>query len=291
MYYKYKSLKYPFKETYRKIFYLIFLFFFIFLVNCKSNDNKILKPEKVPPLNILYSQAFDLYLKGDWSNSIKLFEKVETNYSYSEWAPKATLMIIYMYYEVGDSFQTLKFIQKFKKIYPTNENISYVDFIKALTYYEEIGMPSRDQKYTEIALNEFNKIIKNYPDTNYAYEATLKLDLIKEQLAGKEMYVARYYMAKSKWIPAIKRLKIVISEYDRTVYTNEALHRLVEIYYKLGNINEARKYAAILGYNFNDSDWYKKTYKIIEKKDYFKKKVTDKTKLTEKIRKIFNFSK
>ena len=152
-------------------------------------------------------------------------------------------------------------------------------------------MPSRDQEYTEIALNEFNKIIKNYPDTNYAYEATLKLDLIKEQLAGKEMYVARYYMAKSKWIPAIKRLKIVISEYDRTVYTNEALHRLVEIYYKLGNINEARKYAAILGYNFNDSDWYKKTYKIIEKKDYFKKKVTDKTKLTEKIRKIFNFSK
>ena len=291
MYYKYKSLKYPFKETYRKIFHLIFLFSFIFLVNCKSNDNKILKPEKVPPLNVLYSQAFDLYLKGDWSNSIKLFEKVETNYSYSEWAPKATLMIIYMYYEVGDSFQTLKFIQKFKKIYPTNENISYVDFIKALTYYEEIGMPSRDQKYTEIALNEVNKIIKNYPDTNYAYEATLKLDLIKEQLAGKEMYVARYYMAKSKWIPAIKRLKIVISEYDRTVYTNEALHRLVEIYYKLGNINEARKYAAILGYNFNDSDWYKKTYKIIEKKDYFKKKVTDKTKLTEKIRKIFNFSK
>ena len=246
----------------KKFFFIFFFSVALLLPSCKNNDNKIIKPEKISSLNKLYSQAYDLYESGDWVNSVKLFQKVEINYSYTEWAPRASLMIIYMYYEIGDSFQTLKYIEKFKKTYPANKNNSYVDFIKALTYYETINVVSRDQKYTEIALKDFKKIIKNYPNSDYAYESKLKIDLINEQLAGKEMYVARYYMSKSKWIPAIKRLLEIINNYDTTIYSEEALHRLVEIYYKLGNVKEAKKYAAILGYNFNDSDWYKKTIAI-----------------------------
>lgn len=135
------------------------------------------------------------------------------------------------------------------------------------------------------------KIIKLYPNSIYADEAKLKIDLINEQLAGKQMYIARYYMNNSKWIAAIKRLDIIINEYKTTIYTKEALHRLVEIYYRLGNIKESRKYAALLGYNFNDSNWYKKSYKIVADKDYIIKEKKQKRKLRDRVKKLFKFSK
>ena len=276
---------------FKKKNYIFLTVFLVLIFSCSSNDSKIKKPEKIPSLEILYKSAFKFFEEGAWNDSISLFQKVETRYSYSEWAPRATLMIIYMYYETADSFKTLENINKFKKLYPKHENIDYVDFIRALTFYENINVISRDQTYTISALNEFNKIIKNYPNSIYADESRLKIDLINEQLAGKEMYIARYYMKKSKWIGAIKRLKIIINKYDTTVYSTEALHRLVEIYYKLGNENEAKKYASILGYNFNDSDWYKKTYKIIVDKNYKNENLKTKSKIKDKIKELFKFSK
>lgn len=270
-----------------KLIHLFILFFL--MLGCSKNDGKIKSPDKVEPVNILYRQAFEAYVSGDWNSSVKLFEKVERYYSFSEWAPRATLMIIYINYEVSDSYKTLSYIEKFKKLYPANQNIPYVEFIKGLVFYEFINVTSKDQEYTFAALKQFNKLIELYPNSNYAAESILKIDLINEQLAGKELYVARYYMDKSKWIPAINRLEIIIKNFDTTIYANEALHRLVEIYYRLGNINQAKKYAAILGYNFNDSDWYKKSYKIVGNQNYNSDIIKTKKSLKNKIKKILSF--
>ena len=272
-----------------KSFFLLIFFFFV--ISCGSKETKIKKPEKVPPLNILYKAAFTLYEKGEWKKSIEFFQKVETRYSFSEWSPRATLMIMYIYYEVGERIKTLEYAKKFKKLYPKNKSLDYVEFIVGLTFYEEINVISRDQTNSEAALNQFKKIIKTYPNSIYADEAKFKLDLINEQLAGKQMYIARYYMNNSKWIAAIKRLDIIINEYKTTIYTKEALHRLVEIHYRLGNIRESRKYAALLGYNFNDSNWYKKSYKIVADKDYTIKEIKQKRKLRDRVKKLFKFSK
>ena len=264
---------------------------FLTALSCGGNENEIKRPEKIPPLDILYRAAFKSYEEGDWNRSIELFQKVETRYSFSEWAPRATLMIMYIYYEAGESVSILEYANKFKKLYPKNKNIDYVDFLIALTFYEEINVISKDQTNSEAALNQFKKVIKKYPESIYAEEAKFKIDLINEQLAGKQIYIARYYMKKSKWIAALKRLKIIIDNYETTIFAKEALHRMVEIYYRLGNLKEARKYAAILGYNFNDSNWYKKTYKIIEDKNYIIEEKKQKRKLRDRVKKLFKFSK
>ena len=274
-----------------KLIKFFFLVIILFSTSCGPKSNQIKKPEKVPPLDILYKSAFNYFESGDWSSSIELFQKVETKYSFTEWAPRATLLIIYMYYETGDSYKTLEYIEKFRKTYPASKNLDYISYIKALTFYEQINVVSKDQTYTKVALKEFNKILKEYPVSIYAEESKLKIDLIYEQLAGKELYIARYYMEKSKWIAAIKRLKIILEKYDNTIYIKETLHRLVEVYYKLGNINEAKKYAAILGYNHNDSDWYKKSYNVVVLKNYSEKEKKSKKKLRDKIQNIFKFSK
>jgi outer membrane protein assembly factor BamD len=274
----------------KKNTFFILISIFIIVTACGKDDNLIKKPEEIPPLNVLYKAAFDLYEQGDWNRSIELFQKVETRYSFSEWAPRATLMIMYIYYEAGESIKALEYANKFKKTNPRNKNINYVDFIIALTFYERINVVSRDQTNTRAALKQFQSILKKYPNSIYAEESKYKIDLINEQLAGNEMYIGRYYMKKGKWIAAIKRFQIVINQYDTTIFSKEALHRLVEIYYRLGNINEAKKYAAILGYNFNDSNWYKKSYKIVGNKDYRIEENKRKIKLKDRVKKIFSFS-
>lgn len=264
---------------------------FLFFAGCGKNENLITKPEKLLPLDVLYRSAFNEFEQGNGQAAIELFKKVEVRYSFSEWAPKATLMIMYIYYETGQYYEALEYAKKYKELYSVSKNIDYVNFITGLVFYEQIDIVARDQTYAIAALKEFKKIIKNNPNSIYSEEIKFKIDLINEQIAGKHLYVARFYMKKSKWIPAIKRLKIVINEYDHTIYAQEALHRLVEIYFKLGNIKEAKKYAAILGYNFNDSNWYKKTYKIVADKNYVIENVKGKRKLKERIKTIFKFSK
>lgn len=259
--------------------------------NCSKDSVNIKKPEKILPLAILYKNAFQLYEEGRWDESIENFKKVETHYSFSEWAPRATLMIIYIYYESSFYVKSLEYIKKFKKLYPKHINMNYVEFISALIFYEQISSSSKDMTYAIEALKQFKKVIKNYPDTIYANESIFKIDLINEILAGKQMYIARFYMKKSKWISAIKRLQIVINDYDKTIYSEEALHRLVEIYYRLGNLNEAKKYGAILGYNFNDGNWYKKTYKIVADRNYKLDDKKTKKKLRDRVKEIFKFSK
>ncbi len=277
---------------YRYRYLIIVIFFFIFTSCVNDKDkNLITKPEKIPEVNVLFSSALNYYNEGQYRSALKLFKKIETRYSFSDLAPRSTLMITYIYYQSADYFNTLKFARKFQTLYPKNENIAYVDFLIAMTFYEQVQIVARDQTYTKAALKEFKNIAKKYPTSKYAKESELKIDLINEQLAGKHMYLARFYMKKSKWVSALKRLNIIIEKYPETIYTVEALHRLVEIYYKLGNVSLAKKYAATLGYNFNDSDWYKKTYKIVVDQNYQEDTKVTKRKLRDKIKNILQFSK
>tara|TARA_B100000963_G_C22640211_1_gene679965 strand:- start:7788 stop:8624 length:837 start_codon:yes stop_codon:yes gene_type:complete len=276
-----------------KLKFLIISLFFLILFSCSSNENKNLvsKPEKIPELNVLFNNALNYYNDGKYRSALELFKKVETRYSFTDFAPRSTLMITYIYYQNNDYFNTLKFARKYQTLYPKNKNIAYIDFLIAMTFYEQVQIVARDQTYTKAALKEFSSIIKKYPNSKYAKESKLKIDLINEQLAGKHMYLARFYMKKSKWVSAIKRLNIILDRYPETIYTIEALHRLVEIYYKLGNTKLAKKYAATLGYNFNDSDWYKKTYKVVADQNYSDDTKKTKLKLREKIKNIFKLSK
>lgn len=277
------------KLSYLKVIVIFCLCFFF--SNCSQNNSKKIIRKEVPPLYILYKEAYNALEASRLQEALDLFKQVEINYSYTDWAPKSTLMITYLYYEIGRYVEALEYANKFKKNYPANKNISYADYVIGLCFYEMINVSSRDQTNTLLAKKQFLKIIKKYPNSSYAEEAKNKIDLIDEQLAGQQMYLARYYMNKSRWASALVRLKIIEKDYSTSIYIIETLHRFVEIYYKLGNLKESKKYAAILGYNFNDSDWYKKTYKIVANQDYKLKDKKQKIKLREKILKIFSFSK
>ena len=267
-------------------FYFILLFFF--LTNCSPKNENLIKPKKVEPLELLYKEAYINFEKGKYQNAVELFQEIEKNYSYTEWGSKALLFKSYIYYESSKYLEAIENLKKYKKIYSGNTEIVYVEYLIAICLFEQININSRDQTTTRLSLKQFNKVINNYPDTTYSEDLKIKFDLINDQLAGKEMYVARYYQKREKWLAALKRLTNILEKYQTTVYTEEALHRMVEIHYKIGNIEAAKKYASILGYNFNDSDWFKKSYKIVLYKDFVaKQKITKKT-LREKLKALIN---
>ncbi len=246
----------------------------------------------------LDKQVFEAYIEGknalrdgDILFAAKKFNDAEKIFPQSDWAPRSALMAAYSYYSqdyYGDSIAEL---ERFIKIYPLNQNLNYAYYLLGICYYEQIVDETKDTQSILKAKEIFQLILNKYPNSDYALDATYKLDLINEILAAKEMYIARYYQDKKKWIPAINRFKVVLDNYDTTIYTEEALHRLVEIYYILGLENEAKKYAKLLGYNFQSSTWYEKTY-IIFNTDYEKKRGNkinkDKKNLYSKIKSLFD---
>ena len=248
-------------KNFIKIFFLLFL-----LVNfsCSAEKKKNIQKQKIIPLEILYKEAYDNFINGNHNRAVEIFEKVEKDYSYSEWASKSLIMRSYIYYENLEYVKALTNLQLFKKRYAGNKNIIYAEYLIALCLFEQINISSLSQENTELALKQFKKLMENYPKSDYAADAKLKIDLINQQFASKEMYLARYYAKREKWTAAIYRLNNIVKNYQTTVFIEEALHRLVEIHYRIGNIDEAKKYASILGYNYNTSDWYKKSYNIVE---------------------------
>jgi len=178
-------------------------------------------------------------------------------------------------------------LQRFKKRYSEKKDLPYVEYLMAMCLFEQINFVSLTQENTELALKQFNKIVNEYPTTSYATDSKFKIDLIYDQLAGKEMYLARYYIKRQKWNGALYRLNNVVKNYQSTVYIKEALHRLVEVHYILGNINSAKKYASILGYNYNDSDWYKKSYTVVTGSNILLEKEKQKKTFKEKVKRLF----
>tara|TARA_B100000900_G_scaffold193841_1_gene163936 strand:+ start:1678 stop:2505 length:828 start_codon:yes stop_codon:yes gene_type:complete len=250
----------------------IFLFILlIFLASCSQKKvevaTKIVGKELNEQMIEAYNEGLKALEQGDVLFATKKFNEAELLYPQSDWAPRASLMAAYAYWTQNYFSNSVEELNRFIKLYPKNENLDYAHYLLAMNYYDSIIDEKKDLRPLQLAKKYFNYILKNYPETDYALDATYKLKLIEDILAAKEMYIARHYINKEKWIAAINRLQIVINDYETTIYVEEALHRLVEVYYIIGLENEAKKYAQTLGYNYQSGEWYKKTYKIFNQ-DY-----------------------
>tara|TARA_B100001029_G_scaffold162369_1_gene151736 strand:+ start:315 stop:1166 length:852 start_codon:yes stop_codon:yes gene_type:complete len=256
-----------------------------FLTNCNNNSEKQVSviEEKDLDLQMIDSYKEGLQLLEDKFplEAAKKFSEAELLYPQSKWAPRSSLMSAYSYYYGSYYEDSIEELKRFIKIYPNHERLSYAYYLLGMSYYEQIADEKKDLGSIIDAQQNFQFIINNYPNSDFALDAEYKLELIQEILASKEMYLAKYYIEREKWIPAINRYKNVIEEYDTTIYVEEALHRLVEIHYKIGLIEESKKYASLLGYNYQSSEWYKESYKVFNK-DYKKisKRKKEKNKLS-----------
>ena len=248
------------------LFYKILIFIIFFnLSSCTKKDEKILIVEE----KSLETQMIDAYNAGleeleknDVIYAAKKFNEAEIIYPQSIWAPRAALMAAYAYFSQLYYDDTIIELEKFLRKYKNHPRRDYAYYLLALSHYNLIVDETKDLEEILKAKEYFKIIIKDYPNTEFAVDAEFKLELIQEILASKEMYLARYYVDREKWIPAINRFKTVINEYETTIYVEEALHRLVELHYRLGLIGESKKYAYLLGYNYQSSEWYEESFKI-----------------------------
>ena len=213
-----------------------------------------------------YKEGLKELEAGDAIFAAKKFNEAEILFPQSKYAPKSALMAAYSYYSQNYYGDAMAELIRFSRVYPNHKDIAYAEYLLGLCYYEQIIDAKKDLQSIVNAKTTFESLISKYPDSEFATDATFKIDLINEILAGKEMFIGRYYFDKKKWIPAINRFRTVIDEYDTTIYAEEALHRLVEVYYTIGLIDEAKKYANLLGYNYQSSRWYEQSYSVSNEK-------------------------
>ena len=268
----------------------------IFFSCSKQEVKKSIIKEKNLESQVLeaYREGMESLEGGDVLFAAKKFNEAEVMFPQSEWAPKAAIMAAYSYYTQDYYGDTIAELERFLRVYPNYKNLSYVYYLLAISYYEQIVDEKKDLESISLAKKYFETLIFKYPNTEYAIDARFKIDLINDILASKEMYIGRYYFNKKKWIPAINRFRKVVDDYETTIYVEEALHRLVEVYFHLGLKNEAQKYAKVLGYNYKSSKWYENTYAVFNKRYVVKdkKKIDEnekKNSLVRKIRSLFDF--
>jgi len=251
--------------------YLIILLLFL-NTSCSKEKEKIsIVEEESLEMQMIktYNDGLEELDKGDAIYAARKFNEAELLYPQSIWAPRASLMAAYAYFSHVYYNDAIIELEKFLDKYKNHPNRDYAYYLIALSHYDLIVDETKDLNEILNAKKYFEIIIKKYPNTEFALDSEYKLELIQELLASKEMYLARYYVEREKWIPAINRFKTVVKDYDTTIYVEEALHRLVELHYKVGLIDESKKYAALLGYNYQSSKWYQETYSILNK-DYEK---------------------
>ena len=269
---------------------LIIILSILILNACSKNDKEISLIKEINQEDEMiqaYKEGVKALDENDTFFAAKKFLEAELLYPQSEWASKSSLMASYAYYIEGNYSGALYNLERFLKTYPKDPRMDYVHYLIGLSYYENIEGEKKDIKPLIEAKNKFKFVIQNYPNTDFALDSKFKIDLINDVLASKEMYLGRHYIKKEKWVAAINRFKIVLNDYDTTIYTEEAIHRLVEIHYKIGLEGEAKKYASLLGYNYLSSEWYKKTYSILNKEYKTIKVENEKKSLKEKFKKLF----
>ncbi len=248
-----------------KILYnFIKLILIVLLISCSKNEKVSIVTEKNIETQMIeaFKEGYFELENGDVLFAAKKFNEAELLYPQSIWAPRAALMAAYAYYSQDYYYDAEYELNRFLKVYPNEKNIPYAHYLLGMIYYEKIVDEKKDLKPLIQAEEKFKFIEKNYPNTDFALDASYKLDLIQDYLASKEMYIGIHYIKKNKWIAAINRFKKVVDNYEETSFIDEALHRLVELHYKLGLIEESQKYASLLGYNYKSSEWYTKSYKI-----------------------------
>ena len=273
-----------------KIFLIFFLISFS-VTNCtkKEKISTIVEEDVEQQMIRAFREGYEEFEEGDALYAAKKFNEAELLFPQSSWAPKAALMAAYVYYAQDYYFDAVSELERFIKTYPKNKDISYAHFLLAMCYYEKIVDEKKDLGPLLLAQEKFNFIIKNFPNTDYALDSEYKLDLIQDYLASKEMYIASHYMKKRKWIASINRYKTVVEKYEKTIYVEEALHRLVELYFSIGLENESQKYASLLGYNYQSSKWYEESYKIFNRE--YKSKLElkkEKKSMLKKFKKLFD---
>ena len=269
---------------------LLFIFFLIIACSGKEEKVSVLKEKNLETQMIeVYREAMTEFERGDVIYAGKKFSEAELLYPQSIWAPRAVLMSAYGYFSQGYYKDAINDLERFIFKYKNHPQTDYAYYLLALCHYDQIIDEKKDFNEILEAKKYFEIVINDFPDTDYATDSKYKLELIIEISASKEMYLARYYVEREKWIPAINRFKKVVNEYDTTIYVEEALHRLVELHYKLGLISEAEKYAYLLGYNYQSSKWYEASYKILNQ-NYERDKVLIKDNsgtILKKFKKLF----
>ena len=268
----------------KKLFHILLISLSIFLTSCnKEKKISVIEENEINlQMILLYEEGYEELLNGDILYAANKFNEAESIFPQSEWAPIASLMAGYAYYSQDYYFEAIDQIEDYIKKYPNHPNMDYAHFLLAMCYYENIVDEKRDLQPLLKSKKEFELIITKYPNTDFALDAKFKLEFIEDRLAGKEMFIARHYLKSKKWIPAINRFKTILKNYETTVYIEEALYRLVEINYKLGLIEESKKYANLLGYNYNSSKWYKASYKIFNEDYVYDDKKVKKLKQKDK---------
>ena len=273
-------------------------YLFAFLILCISCSKEIVQKseivEKSLELQVLeaYQQGMKSLEEGDVLYAAKKFNQAEVLFPQSEWAPKSSLMASYAYYVQNYYSDSIGELERFIKIYNQDKNLDYAYYLLAICYYEQIVDETKDLQSIAKAQKYFKLVKTNYPNTEYALDSEFKLDLIDDILASKEMYIGRYYLDKKKWVSAINRFRNVVDNYETTAFTQEALHRLVEIHYILGLEDEAQKYASLLGYNYQSSEWYENSYAVFNE-NYKKLKLDNNkdkksSKILKKFKSLFN---
>ena len=273
-----------------KIVLIIFSLIFSYSCSKETENIKLIKEtDQKTEMISAYEEGINLFEIGDYFAASKKFLEAEILFPQSQWAPKSVLMASYSYYMQSYYSLAIENIKRYFKTYPNDKNKAYAHYLLAICYYETIEGEKKDLAPLILSKKEFNFVIKNFPNTDYAYDAKFKIDLINDILAAKEVYIGRHYIKKKKWIAALNRFKNVLKEYETTIHVEEAIHRLVEIYYKLGMEEESLKYASLLGYNYNSGDWYKETYKIFNRKykTSLSERKKEKSKILSKIKSLF----
>ncbi len=248
--------------------FLKLFFILIILSSCSEKEERIsiIKEDNLEMQMIeAYNEGMKEFNKGDIFFAVKKFNEVELLYPQSVWAPRSTLMAAYAYYSQLYFDDSILELERFLDKYKNHPNTDYAYYLLAICHYNQIIDEKKDLGEIIKAKEYFNLIIKDFPNTEFAEDANFKLELIEEILASKELYLAKYYLDREKWIPAMNRYKKIVNEYDTTIYVEEALYRLVELNYKLGLVDEAKKYTVLLGYNYQSSEWYERSYKILNK--------------------------
>ena len=272
---------------------ILIILIFLLLNSCSNDKKKIDIIEEDIELQMIdsYKEGIKALEDGDVLFAAKKFNEAELVYPQSDWAPKSALMSAYSYYIQAYYGDAVFELDRFIKTYPKDLRLSYAHFLLGMCYYEQIIDEKKDLGPILKAKEKFNYILKKYPSTDFALDAQFKLNLINDILASKEMYIGKHYVKKQKWIPAINRFKTIVNNYETTVYVEEALFRLVEIYYLLGLTDESQKYAKLLGYNYLSSRWYKESYQIFNRNyESSREKIKKKKRnfIIRKFKSIFN---